>query len=561
MKTISRREFLKDSAAFGIAAAGLNLPAFSLKNQFDLVIKNGSVIDGTGRREFKADLGIKNGRITAIGKLSHASADKVIDARGLKVSPGFIDIHSHTDIQLLVNPRAESKIRQGITTEAGGQCGGSMAPLGGMNVDLDKSLQRIKDNLNIDVTWRTFPEFMDYFSSQKFSINLVMMAGLGSIRSFAMGEGNRRATEDEMNVMLSKIQEACHAGIVGVSSGLEYLPGSFSDSEELIRLCKAVPKAQRIYATHMRNEDKTVIEALDEAIRIAQASDARLQVSHLKACGKSNWSKTDELLLMLEKAADSGLDINADRYTYTAYATSLDMFFPLWAREGGDKFFLGRLSDKNQLGRMKESVEMKVSELNGAWNGILIAGTPKPEYRHYQGKTVQNIADEMNMSAFDAAVRVILETENLTDMVGFAMDEPNTEKILSHPLVMIGSDSSVHSPEPPLGNKIAHPRGYGTFPRAIAHYVRERKICPLETMIKKMTSMSAKKLGLNDRGAIEKGKIADITIFDFNKIQDNAEYSNPHQYPEGIPYVIINGIPVIEQGIHTQSYPGQLLRG
>lgn len=560
MKTISRREFLKDSAAFGIAAAGLNLPIFSLRNQFDLLIKNGSVIDGTGKKEFLADIGIKNGRIAAVGKLGHAAADKIIDAKGLKVSPGFIDIHSHTDISLLVNPRAESKIRQGITTEAGGQCGGSMAPLGGMNVDLDKSLKRIKDNYNIDVTWRTFPEFMDYFSSQKFSINLAMMAGLGSIRSFAMGEGDRKATEDEMKVMLKKLHEAADAGIIGVSSGLEYLPGSFSDSSELIRLCRAIPERQRIYATHMRNEDKTVIEALDEAIRIAAASDSRLQVSHLKACGKSNWSKTDELLLMLEKAHTSGLDVNADRYTYTAYATSLDMFFPLWAREGGDKFFIERLMDKSQLERMKDLVEAKVSELNGAWDGILIAGTSKPEFRHYQGKTVKYIADENAMSGFDAAVKVILETENLTDMVGFAMDEPNTEKILAHPLVMVGSDSSVHSPEPPLGNKIAHPRGYGTFPRAIAHYVRDRKICSLETMIKKMTSMSAKKLGLNDRGVIEKNKIADITIFDFDKVQDKAEYSNPHQYPVGIPHVIINGTPVIENNIHTGAFPGTLLR-
>ncbi|MGE5352981.1 MAG: N-acyl-D-amino-acid deacylase family protein, partial [Acidobacteriota bacterium] len=529
--------------------------------QFDLIIKNGSIIDGTGRKEFKADIGIRNGRIASIGKLGHATADKIIDAKGLKVSPGFIDIHSHTDISLLVNPRAESKIRQGITTEVGGQCGGSMAPLGGMNSDLDKSLKRIKDNYNIDVTWRSFPEFMDYFASQKFSINLAMMAGLGSIRSFAMGEGDRKATEDELNIMLRKIQEASQAGIIGASSGLEYLPGSFSDSEELIKLCKAIPKSQRLYATHMRNEDKSVIEALDEAIRIAAASEAKLQVSHLKACGKSNWSKTDELLLMIEKAHDRGLEIHADRYTYTAYATSLDMFFPLWAREGGDKFFIERLSDKSQLERMKDSVETKVSELNGAWDGILIAGTPKPEFRHYQGKTVQNIADEMGFSPFDAAVKVILETENLTDMVGFAMDEPNTEKILAHPLVMIGSDASVHSPEPPLGNKIAHPRGYGTFPRAIAHYVRSRKICSLETMIKKMTSMSAKKLGLQDRGVIEKNKIADITIFDFDKIQDKAEYSNPHQYPVGIPHVIINGTPVIENNTHTTSFPGRILRG
>ncbi|MGE5430070.1 MAG: N-acyl-D-amino-acid deacylase family protein [Syntrophomonadaceae bacterium] len=561
MKTITRREFLKDSAAFGIAAAGLSLPVFSIKNQFDLIIKNGSIIDGTGRKEYKADIGIKNGRIAAIGKLGHAEADKIIDARGLKVSPGFIDIHSHTDISLLVNPRAESKIRQGITTEVGGQCGGSMAPLGGMNVDLDKSLKRIKENYNIDVTWRTFQEFMNYFSSQKFSINLAMMAGLGSVRSFAMGEGDRKATEDEMSIMIRQIQEACEAGIIGVSSGLEYLPGSFSDSKELIRLCKAIPKHQRIYATHMRNEDKAVIEALDEAIRIAEASNARLQVSHLKACGKSNWSKTDQLLQMLEKAHASGLEVHADRYTYTAYATSLDMFFPLWAREGGDKFFIERLQDKNQIERMKDSVEAKVSELNGAWDGILIAGTAKAEFRHYQGKTISNIAGEKGISGFDAAVKVILETENLTDMVGFAMDEPNTEKILAHPLVMVGSDSSVHSPEPPLGNRMAHPRGYGTFPRAIAHYVRERKICPLEVMIKKMTSMSAKKLGLNDRGVIEKNKIADITIFDFDRIQDKAEYSNPHQYPDGIPHVIINGIPVIENNLHTGSFPGSLLKG
>lgn len=562
MKKISRRKFIEASS---VTTAGIFLMGYSSfptikirERSLDILIKNGAVIDGTGKKEFISDVGIKDGKIVLIGKHKDINAKTIIDAKGLKVVPGFIDIHSHTDADLIINPRAESKIRQGVTTEITGQDGFSWGPLGGPEIELTR--KNFSEQYGEELKWNSIKDFLDDFSKRKFSVNIATMVGLGTIREFVVGLDDRAASSEEIKKMQNEVIKAIEEGAIGISTGLEYTPGSFASTEELIELCKVAPEKFRLYATHMRNEDNYVLEAIEEAIEIAKKSNSRLQISHLKVSGKSNWSKVDQVIEKIEKAFNEGLEIHADRYTYVAYHTNLSSLFPLWSRDGGTEKFLERLKDKNLQNQIREFVEKKVSNLDGDWNGVLISSIGKNEYKHYQGKTIQQLSEEFGMDGYETSVKVLLDAENQVMMMGFGMEEKSTEKILAHPLVMISSDAGSHAPYPPMNKEIAHPRAYGTFPRAIAKYVRERKICSLEEMIKKMTSMPADKLGFNDRGRIAENNTADIVIFDYEKIQDKATFTEPHQYPDGIPYVIVNGEIVISNYDHTGAMPGQVLR-
>lgn len=562
MSKLKRRTFIKTAAAAAAASiVPLRAHRIEFKNsaELDILIKNGMIIDGNASKEFAADLGIKNGLIDSIGNLNEVKAKLVIDAKNLKVAPGFIDFHSHTDLDLLLNPKAESKIRQGVTTEITGQDGFSVAPIGGFL--LDKTLENFLNDYHEILQWRTMGEFFDNFSSRCFGINLASMIGLGTVREVVVGYDDRPATGEELSRMKYEVARAIEEGAIGLSTGLEYTPGSFASTEELIELCNAAPLKGRIYSTHMRNEDNTVLEAIEEAIRIAKESDSRLQLAHLKVSGKSNWHKADAVLEKIDSAVKSGLDVHADRYTYVAYHTNLSSLFPLWSRDGGDDKFISRLNDKSLMKEIRAYAEKKVSNLDGEWNGVLISFVGKNEFKSYQGKTIQKISEELSMPAFDACVKVILDADNNVMMMGFGMEESSTEKILAHPRVMISSDAGSHAPYPPMNGRIAHPRAYGTFPRAIAKYVRERKICSLEEMIKKMTSMPADKLQIKDRGRLEKGKSADVVIFDFNTIQDKAEFTDSHQFPEGIPHVIVNGKSVIYDNNHTGNLPGKIIKG
>lgn len=561
MKPISRRKFIEVSSIVGAGTLLLGSSPlktiFTKSRGFDILIKNGSIIDGTGRKEFFADIGIKDGKIILIGKINDFDANQIIDAKGLKVSPGFIDIHSHTDADLIINPKAESKIRQGVTTEITGQDGFSWGPLGGPEIELTR--KNFFEQYNEELKWQTIGDFLNDFSKRNFSVNIATMVGLGTIREFVVGLDDRKASQDEIKRMQEEVIRAIEQGAIGISTGLEYTPGSFASTEEIIELCKVAPEKFRLYASHIRNEDNFVLEAIDEAIEIAMKSNSRLQISHLKVSGKSNWKKVDQVLEKIDNAIKSGLDVHADRYTYVAYHTNLSALFPLWARDGGTEKFLERLQDKSLETKIREYVEKKVSNLDGDWNGVLISSVNKEQIKHYQGKTIQQLSEEFGIDGYETAVKVLLEAENQVMMMGFGMEEKSTEKILAHPVVMISSDAGSHAPYPPMNREIAHPRAYGTFPRAIAKYVRERKICSLEEMIKKMTTMPADKVGLKNRGRIAEGQFADIVIFDFEKIQDKATFTEPHQYPDGIPYVIVNGELVISNYEHTGAMPGKVI--
>lgn len=561
MSKISRRKFLQGTALIGTSSLLLGNQSYSkifFNDNFDLLIINGTIIDGLGNPSFKADIGIKNDRIIEIGNLSSATAKKVINADGLIVSPGFIDIHTHTDLGILTNPLGESKIRQGVTLEVSGNCGSSFAPISFNN--WEESANHFNDKYGLVLKGNSMNDFLTMLESHSFSVNQATLLGLGTIRSLFVGLDDRKATADEMLKMKNAVEASIKDGAVGAASGLEYTPGSFADTDELIELCKAIPKEVGLYATHMRNEDDYGEEAVDEAIKIARDSGARLQMSHLKASGKSNWHKAESLLAKMDNAIAEGLEVHSDRYPYVAYHTGLANLFPLWSRDGGDNAFIERLNSENDIKKIKEYTEKKVNNLDGNWDGVVISGIGKAELNDYKGMSIQKVSEELNLEPFEAATYLIKESGNSVSMVGFGMSEKSTEKILSHPRVMIASDAGAHAPYPPMNNKIAHPRAYGTFPRAIAKYVKERKICSLEEMIKKMTSMPADKILIKDRGRIEKNKIADITILDFNKIKDEATFVDSHNYPTGIPYVIVNGNVVIDKGEHTGNKPGKILR-
>lgn len=563
MKKINRRNFIEKTAILGSSA--MLTPSviraseiFTIKDDFDVIIKNGTIIDGTGGGRFKADVGIYKNRIKAIGKLKNAFAPVIIDASGLIVSPGFIDIHTHTDLGIFLNPKGESKIRQGVTTEIGGQCGDSFAPIAEEN--LRKRIEYYSEKYGLKLKDRTFEAHLDMIRDWKFSVNQGNMVGLGTIRDIIVGMEDRRSTADEIKRMKHEIIAAINGGAVGISSGLEYTPGSFATTEELIELSKAMPEGiSKLYATHIRNEDDSVEEAVSEAIKIARVSGARLEISHLKASGKSNWHKADALLEMLDKAAAKGLDVHADRYTYVAYQTGLANLFPLWARDGGDKAFIRRLRDKSNYEKLKDYSQRKTANLDGEWNGVVISSLSSEKYKFVKGMSVAEIANRLGAEPFDTAVELLVESNANVGMIGYGMSEKSTEKILTHPRVMIASDASAHAPYPPMNNNIAHPRAYGTFPRAIAKYVKEREVCSLEEMIKKMTAMPADKIGIKDRGRIAEGKKADITIFNYDTIEDNATFIDSAKYPSGIEYVIVNGKIVIDKGMHTGKLPGEVI--
>ncbi|MGB2959394.1 MAG: D-aminoacylase [Bacteroidota bacterium] len=559
MKRYSRRKFIQTVGSAGIASTLLSCAGASesvgTRERFDVLIRGGSVLDGTGASELLADVGIRDGKIVAVGNLAGAGADRVIGATGLKVAPGFIDIHSHTDMELFLDPRAESKIRQGVTTEVNGMDGDSPAPLGGHG--LERSLKGFENRFGFPCPYRDMDGFFGALEKNGSAQNIVSFVGLGTVRDVVVGPDDRPPTEEEMQTMKREVGLAIEQGCWGASTGLEYTPGSFATTEELWKLMEVIPANRRLYATHMRNEDDRVLEAIQEALTIARNSGASLQVSHLKAQNKVNWPKGKRALEMLEEGLAEGLDVHADRYPYIAFNTGLTNLFPLWSRDGGREKFLARLQDADTVARIRPEVEKKVRGLS-SWNAVLISSVREEENKRYQGRRVDQIAKAEQADPFEFVVELLIQERGRVGMVGFGMDEPGTEMVLAWKNTMVASDGGSHSPS--RADSSPHPRAYGTFPRAIAHYQRERKITTLPDMIRKMTSLPAQKLGLPGRGRLATGFAADLVLFDYETIEDRATFLEPHQFPVGIPYVLVNGTIVVDNGVQTDLLPGMVLR-
>ena len=554
---ICRRNFLKRCCVGAIGAAISKRPAVYGSPAFDIVIKDATILDGTGRAPRKGDVGISGDTIAAIGDISGEQGRTIIQASGLYVCPGFIDIHTHSDGQILAYPTADSRIFQGITTELTGNCGSSVAPL--KLVDIKDEQQEFRE-FGIRPDWTDVASYFSRLERTGISVNHALLLGQGRLRENAIGLVDRKLTDSELKNVLRAVEEGMDCGAFGVSTGLEYAPGIYTPAEEIASMAQVVACRDGLYATHLRNEGSELLEAIKEAVNVGRESSVRVQISHLKAAGRSNWNKQRAALGLLDKARSVGIDVSADAYPYTAYSTSLSILLGAWVREGGTKAILRRLRSRDMRRQIRREVSERVGESPGDFDLIVINSTKSERNRITIGKNLVEIGKMWKVEPVDAILRLLVEEETEIDFVGHGMKPGNVEMVLSHPAVMIGSDGSSMAPKGKAAEARPHPRSYGTCPRVLGHYVRERKLFDMSTAVKKMTSMPAEQLRLTDRGRIARGMKADLVIFDGAKVRDTATFEEPHQYPDGIKHVFVNGILVVENGKHTGARPGRVLR-
>lgn len=532
-----------------------------VQNFYDIVIKGGTVIDGTGAPGGRSDLGIRGDKITFVGDDIEPPEDHstVIDATGLMVAPGFIDIHSHSDFLCLISPGSDSKVLDGVTTEICGNCGSSPFPLSKETLNR-KQEGYSKYGLRID--WCDAEGFFNRVESLPGSINRGFLAGHSSIRDFVIGYDDRAPTESELSRMGGELARAMEAGALGLSSGLIYAPGCFADGEEISELCREVSRLGGVYTTHMRSEGEGLLEAIKESIDVSRSAGVSLQISHIKTAGRGNWSKVDQVKGLLDRAVAEGLDVSCDRYPYTAAATDLSVILPNWVQEGGAEAQMERLTDPRT--RKKIFVEI-LNRNNDEWYGETMvisdihSGLPEEKTR-VVGKSLAEIGKERGKPPLEVALELLVEQKGRVWIVAFSMCEENLEEILGWDFVGIGSDSSLRTREGLLGQGRPHPRTYGTFSRVLGRYSRDRGVLSLEEAVHKMTGFSARKMHLDRRGEVRAGFFADITIFDAERIIDMATYEDPHQYSRGVEYVIVNGHVTVNGGNHTGAAAGRVLR-
>lgn len=518
----------------------------------DYKITGGKVFDGTGGDAVPCDLGIKNGIITSTGDLSKEASRGTIDAAGKCVCPGFIDMHSHSDAFLMIDPSAASKILQGVTTEVVGNCGASAFPLTEKNrMPSDWAAQRYTRE------WKSAGEYFDALSSAKPAVNVVCLTGHNTLRAAVMGYDNRPASVEEMHQMEVLLEECMENGARGISTGLVYPPGMFTPPGEIKRLAAVVARRGGIYATHMRNEGTRLVEAVRETLDIGGSSGVKVQISHLKTSGKKSWHLLNPVLEILENARSRGMDVTADRYPYTAGYTDLDILFPSWASEGDRKTVMNRLADSDTRNRLIG--EIRDSRDEEDWGFVILASIFSREFRQFRGRKAADVAAEMGCHPSEAIVRILEADELKTTAFFSGMSEANMMKILAQPWVMAGSDASIRNPEGPLGIDYPHPRAYGTFPRFLRMALDGETVGTGEA-IRKMTSLPASKLGLKDRGLLKKNNIADVLVFDPASVRDTATYSNPHSFAQGICDVFVNGQPCVLKGKITGERTGRILR-
>lgn len=554
----NRRRFLGQASA---ALAGLAAsPSLRIEAapSLDVVIRGGTVLDGTGGPPIAADVGLVGDTIAFVGEIAPEQGRRVIDAAGLHVAPGFIDIHTHSDPDVLAYPTADSRVLQGVTTELAGNCGGSAAPLAGLGV-AERREEWGRDG--IDAGWTDVASYLSRVEKAGISVNHALLVGHGTLRSNAVGDVDRPLSAEEKRAVAGALEEALDQGVFGLSTGLEYVPGRYTPPSEIVELARLVARRGGLYATHLRNEDVRLLEALAEAIEVGRQSGARVEIAHLKAAGESNWSRQGPALDLLESARRDGVAVLADAYPYAAYSTGLTNLLEGWAREGGTGAILGRFRDPETRARIRREVEAQVKEEPGGWERVVVSRVKTERNRPVAvGRSLVEIGGEWGLDPVDACLRLLEEEETAVSFVGHAMSPENVERVLRHPLVMVGSDGSSMAPVGKAAEARPHPRSYGTFPRVLGFYARERRLFDLPAAVRKMTSLPADQIGLPDRGRIARGKKADLVAFDAARIRDTATFDDPHRFPEGIVHVAVNGVPVVEGGRHTGARPGRALR-
>jgi N-acyl-D-amino-acid deacylase len=526
----------------------------------DLKIEGATVIDGTGTAGGRADVGIRDDAIVAVGDLSREPAGSTLRASGRVLAPGFIDMHSHSDWRLWENRRAESKIRQGVTTEVVGNCGFSPAPVSSEHLEALRGFA-LHVPAGMDFAWRSVGDYLRAFDQEGTAVNVVQLVGHGTLRIAAMGFARRAPDARELARMQQLFGEAMEDGAWGLSTGLIYAPGSYATTEEIVAVARLARRYRGFYASHIRGEGATLLDAVAEAIQVGREADVPVQVSHVKAAGRPNWGRVTDALALIDAARTEGQDVMADVYPYTASSTTVRTLLPDWALEGGVQAMLARLADPAERGRIRAELEAPPGGQSlldrVGWDNVMIAACARR--KDAEGRRVSEIAAARGLDPIEAALELIADEAGRAYMILFQLDEKDLRRALTHPAVMIGSDGSALAPYGPLGAGKPHPRSYGTFPRVLGEYARDQRVLGLAEAVHKMTGLPARRLGLRDRGVVRAGAKADLVVFDAKRVADRATYEEPHRYPTGVEHVLVAGRFVVKDGQHTGSLPGRLL--
>jgi N-acyl-D-amino-acid deacylase len=535
-----------------LLCASVRLYSQSREPEFDVLITGGTVYDGTGGAPVKADVGIKGDRIVAIGNLRRKRSRAVIDAHGLAVSPGFINMLSWSVTSLIVDGRSQGEIRQGVTTEIFGE-GTSMGPL---NEEMKRTALAQQGDFKYDIPWTTLAEYLTWLEKRGVSPNVASFIGAGTIRTYVIGLEDKKATPAQLEQMREAVRREMEAGALGIGSSLIYAPDTYATTEELIEMCKVAAKYQGKYISHVRNEGDGLIEAVEELLRISREAGIPAEIYHLKASIEKNWSKMDRVIAMVEAARRAGLKITADMYLYVASSNGLDSRIPAWAHSGGREALYKRLADP--VTRKQISDEMHGRD---PMPRTLLVRFRSEALRPLTGKTLEEVAQMRGKDQVETALDLVLEDRSSIQVVSFTMNEENIKKELRQPWVSIGSDASSMAAEGAFLKSSTHPRAYGNFARLLGKYVREEKVISLAEAVRRLSGLPATNLGLDRRGFLKKGYFADVVVFDPATIADKATYENPHQYAVGVKHVFVNGVQVIKDGEHTGAKPGRALWG
>src|SRR5256884_716852 len=539
------------------------LPLFAQKPlNFDVIIKGGTLYEGTGAEPRHVDLAIRGDRIVGLGDFKSVKAKTVIDANGLAVAPGFINMLSWSNESLIQDGRSQSEIRQGVTTEIMGE-GESMGPV---NDRVREHMLREQSDIRYDIKWNTLTEYLRYLENRGISCNVASFLGATTIRENVIGFEDKQPTPEQLDQMRELVRKEMEAGALGIGTSLIYPPAFYAKTEELIELCKVAAKYQGKYISHMRSEGNRLLEALDELLRISREAKIPAEVYHIKVSGQKNWPKLDEFLARIERAQSEGLNIRANMYTYTAAGTGLDACFPPWTAEGGYDALFKRLRDPATREKIKAEVKIDSDKWENLYLGagspdnILLAAFKSEKLKPLTGKTLAQVAKMRGKDPIDTAMDLVAEDESRIGTVYFIMSEENVKKELRKPWISFGSDEASQAPEGPFLKSNPHPRAYGNFARVLGKYCRDEKVLPMPDAIHRLSGLPATNLGLDHRGFLKEGMFADVVVFDPATVTDHATFDKPHQYAAGVKHVFVNGVQVIKDADHTGAKPGRALR-
>jgi dihydroorotase/N-acyl-D-amino-acid deacylase len=563
MRTIVVSALLLSACSGGPAPATPSSPART--TEFDVLITNGRIVDGTGAPWFEGDVAIVGDRIAAIGRLGTRTATTTIDARGTYVAPGFIDMLGQSELNVLADGRAASKITQGVTTEITGE-GGSIAPLN------DRLVARAKasfEALKVEQDFRTLAEYFTRLETRsRPAINIGTFVGAGGLRSYVIGDQQRVATPQEIEQMKTLVRQAMEQGALGLSTSLQYVPDRFASTEEIVELARVAAEYGGRYLSHQRSESARIIESLDEAFTVGERAHIPVEIWHLKTAYRANWGRMPEVLRHIESARARGLDVTANMYPYDRASNGLDACLPLWVRDGGTEAMIARLQDPAQRERAKRDMEDPTPKDwenqwygSGGGSGVLLSSVLDPSLRKWEGKTLEEIGREMGKDPRDAVMDLVIADHGESSVIISIMREDDVRAALANPTVSIGTDSGARAEDGPLSLSKSHPRAWGSFTKILATYVRDERLIPLEDAIRRFTSRPATRMGIDDRGLLRPGFKADVTIFDLAAVRARSTYTDPNHYSEGIRHVLVNGQAVVSDGKITEARPGQVVRG